>query len=324
VNVYQHAAEKTRVWLDSHFDPAGDCVIDAADSRYYYKAPYLLTMAGLRSKGGRVAKRILERFISAQGDFTAPPEFAQENRVYAMGWLALGGMIVERFDLAEIVANRLVALQDVQSGGMILPDEDAGEEVGEVCFSGGAGMAMAATGKIEPARQMADCFVALLDAQPEKGRFYNRFRRNGSVVARPAKGEWRKIYDLSEEEQRPANFATVVNTLVWVGRATRNKTYFAAARQYVDLVYSHKLDSAQFGRATKFGWAMLNLYEETGDGDLLTHAQHLGEVLVSHQCNDGLWNPRPGNNAAAPTWSRLSYSSDCAMTVCALANFVDW
>lgn len=71
MNAYQHAAEKTRVWLDSHFDAAGDCVIDAADSQYYYKAPYLLTMAGLRSKGAWVAKHI--------------PEFTQENRVYAMG-----------------------------------------------------------------------------------------------------------------------------------------------------------------------------------------------------------------------------------------------
>ena len=137
---------------------------------------------------------------------------------------------------------------------------------------------------------MADCFVALLDVQPEKERFYNRFRRNDSVVARPAKGKWRKMYDLSEEEQCPANFATVVNTLVWVERATHDILLRCgeAVRRSGILVYSHKLDSAQFRCATKFGWAILNLYEETGDGDLLTHAQHLGEVLVSHQCNDGL------------------------------------
>lgn len=320
MSAYQHAVTKLRAWLDTHFDAAGSCMIDAADSRYYYKAPYLLTVVGLRAKAARVAKRVLEGFIDTRGDFTGPPEFPLEHRIYAMGWVALGAMMTERFDLAEIVTQRLIERQDPQCGGMILADEDAGEEVAEVCFSGGVGMALAATGKIANARRMADRFVTLLDMQPEKRRFYNRFRRDGSVLAQPAKGGWDKMYDLEKDEQRPANFATVLNTLVWVGRATRDHTYFAAARRYVDLVYSHKLDPARFGRATKFGWAMLNLYEETSDEDLLQRAQRLGQTLVSHQSADGLWNPRPGNEANAPPWARLAYASDCAMTVCALAG----
>ena len=47
----------------------------------------------------------------------------------------------------------------------------------------------------------------------------------------------------------------------------------------------------------------------------------LGEVLLDLQCDDGLWNPQPGNQTDAPPWARLAYSSDCAMTVCALADF---
>ena len=67
------------------------------------------------------------------------------------------------------------------------------------------------------------------------------------------------MYDLELDEQRPANFATVLNTLVWVGRATRQVPYRAAARRYVALVYRHRLDPARFGRATKVGGALLNL-----------------------------------------------------------------
>ena len=47
----------------------------------------------------------------------------------------------------------------------------------------------------------------------------------------------------------------------------------------------------------------------------------LGDVLVRHQCADGLWHPRPGDHADAPAHVRLSYSSDCAMTVLALAQY---
>ena len=200
-------------------------------------------------------------------------------------------------------------------------DPDAGEEVAEVCFSGGVGMALAAVGETERARRIADRFAALLDTQPRPGRYYNRFRRDGSGVDRPAAGEWEKMYDLELDEQRPANFATVLNTLVWVGRATRQVHYRAAARRYVDLVYRHRLDPARFGRATKFGWALLNLYEDSGDEDLLQRARQLGDVLVQQQCADGLWHPRPGPVEDAPAHARLSYSSDCAMTVLALAQY---
>ena len=318
MNPYQQAAAKIRSWLEAHFDDEGQYVLDPEEARFYPKAPYLLNASGLRFKGARAARRVNQCFIDAHGDFAGPG--ARENRVYAMGWLALGALMVERFDLAHTLACRLSEWQDPSSGGIVLPDADAGEEVAEVCFSGGVGMAFAATGHLEEARLMADRFVALLDSQPDPRRFYNRFRRDGSVVTRPAAGEWKKMYDPEMEEQRPANFATVINTLVWTGRALREPHYFTAARRYVDQVYQHRLDPAQFGRATKFGWSLLNLYEETGEAALLQRARHLGDVLVAHQSDDGLWDPRPGNGADPPAYLRLSYSSDCAMTILALAH----
>ena len=312
------AAAKVRAWLDFHFDGDGRCIIDPDEVRFYPKAPYLLCAAGLRAKGGRAAQWVLERFMDARGDLIAPGPI--ENRLYAMGWLVLGAAAVQRFDLVRVLADRLCQLQDERSGGVVLMDEDAGEEVAEVCFSGGVGMGLAAAGRTGAARRLADRFVALLNAQPHAGRYYNRFRRDGSVVDKPAAWAWEKMYDLELDEQRPANFATVVNTLVWVARATRRPRYLTAAQRYIDLVYSHKLDPAHFGRATKFGWSMLNLYEDSGQRDLLDRARQLGAVLVQHQCADGLWHPRPGPDENAPPYERLSYSSDCAMTVLALAQ----
>ena len=315
---FHDAAARLRAWLQRNFDADGLCAIDPGDSRYYYKPPYLMTMAGMRSRGGRVARQIMEKFVAEDGELKS--EAALANRVYAMGWIALGAAVAERFDLAHLMADRLEHYQDGRCGGIVLTDEDAGEEVAEVCFSGGAGMALAAAGRLRSARLMCDTFRDLIDEQESAPCFYNRFRRDGSVLARKAGGDWEMVYDLGEEEQRPANFATVVNALVWTGRGLRQPDYFAVARRYVDLVYRHRSNPAHFGRSTKFGWSMLNLYEETGDPDLLERALELGEVLAARQSDDGLWNPQPGDVAGGPAWPRLSYSSDCAMTVCSLAN----
>ena len=58
--------------MDAHFDLNGRCTIDPDDARFYPKAPYLLNAAGLRAKGARVARRVLQRFIDEKGDLTGP------------------------------------------------------------------------------------------------------------------------------------------------------------------------------------------------------------------------------------------------------------
>ena len=61
-------------------------------------------------------------------------------------------------------------------------------------------------------------------------------------------------------------------------------------------------------RATKIGWALLNLYEETGERDLVVKARELGEVLVSRQGDDGLWDPAPNTGAER---IRIRYAAVC-------------
>ena len=320
--LYRAAAARTRGWLDAHFGEDGRCVLDAEDPRYYYKAPYLLALAGLRTKGARVAQYVLSRFITPEGDLSGPAAFGAEQRLYGMGWLTFGAVATERFDLAQIVSARLAAHQDVACGGFLLPDADAGDEVAEVCFSAGGGMGLAATGRVEEARRLADRLVTMLELQAGAPRYYNRFRRDGTIVTRPAAGAWQKMYDLELEEQRPANFATVVLALVWTARLSQGaekRRYLEAATGYVDYVYRHRLDPAQFGRASKFGYTMLQLYDETGDATLLERARHLGDVLVAHQSEDGLWDPRPASGSTPAPHERLSASADCACTIFGLA-----
>ena len=204
------ARDRVRSWLGAHFAADGRFADAPESGGAYFKAPYLAVACGTRSLGARVARYVNEHLTADAGEYS--PDMPLENRIYAMGWLALGAVATEQYSLAATMADALERRQDPGSGGLMLPDEDAGEEVAEVCFSGGGGMGLIAAGRTESARCMADGFAALLDAQPEPGRFYNRYRRDGSVVARPAAGGWDKRFDATLDEQRPATFATVVNT----------------------------------------------------------------------------------------------------------------
>lgn len=317
---YQQAARRIHAWLDAHFEADGTGKDAPDDSRLHVKAPYLLTMAGLRAKAARVSKRAGERFLTANGDLIPSPGTPAEIQIYSLGWVALGAAIAERFEVAERAAGRLASLLDPATGAIYLPDNDAGTEVAEAQCLGGAMMGLVAARHLDPARRIADGLAQLLDAQPDPARFYNRIRRDGTVVAKQAAGAWHKMYDPQVDEQRPANYAPGVIGLVWLSRATGNTQYRDTAARYVEMVYRHSMDPARFGRSTKFGWAMLQLYEDTGDPRLLELASRLGDVLVSLQSDDGLWDPRPGPELNTPPSTRLSYSSDCAMTVLSLAN----
>jgi hypothetical protein len=87
---YRAAAAQTRAWLDAHFDAQGRSLLDAPgaseapDPRHYYKAPYLLALAGLRVKGARVARYVFERLLDRQGNLVGPSGFGLDQRGYGM------------------------------------------------------------------------------------------------------------------------------------------------------------------------------------------------------------------------------------------------
>lgn len=320
---YRQAVRKIRNWLIGHYHLDGSSTIDPDDLRYYYKLSYLCAMTGLHTLGGRVSRQVMRRFLQPDGSVDSKYPESPWMRYYGMGWLTLGGCAVERFDLAEALATHLQDAADLEAGGVFLDNDEKTEKIAEISCSSSVAMALSVTGRIAAGAALADRFILHLSGQPDPRRFYNRYRKDGSIITPSAPGPWSQIYDLSKDEAGPAGYATVVNALVWTARRTGKPRYFEAAQRYVNFVYSHDLNPAHFGRTTKFGWAMLNLYEDTGDTDLLMRSREIADVLVARQEEDGLWTPRPGGSSDDPLHARLSYSSDCAMTVCACARLPD-
>ena len=314
---FEAAADKMRAWFDTNFDSRGVFTLAPDDPRCYFKAPYLVAYAGLRAKGARVAKYAEEHFLSPAGDLVGGPDFRMQDRLYGLGWLALGAATTGRYDVAQHVAQRLVERLDPQAGAYILPDQELGENAGDLQTSGGAGMGLVAAGRLEAAQRLAGRFANHIVSQPEPRRMYRKFRRDGSVVARG------RAYELDTDQQGPAGLAPLVLMLVWLGRATRDHRYLEIANQYVEFVYSSPFDPALFARSSKFGWAMVELYQDTGEPLLLERATQMGEVLVGWQSDDGLWDPRPVRPGSDTVRERINYSEDCGMTVLSLAALPD-
>jgi hypothetical protein len=313
------AAARTRTWLDANVDAGGQCSLFPDDALFYFKVPYLMVKAGLRDKAARVATRIRDRMIKADGDLAGSPAFDLASRVYGAGWVALAATMVERFDLARVVTQRLAAIQDAQSGGFVWPDAEAGAVAGDLQTAGGASMGLVAAGKLDNAVRLADRFAAHLELQPDPRRLSLFFRQDGSHVGPMPSGWLRAPYDVDSDQQLPAALAPLVIGLVWLARATGSSTYVETAKRYVEFVYSGPHNPAYFARSTKFGWAMLELYKDTGDQRLLQRAGELAGVLASWQSEDGLWDPRPVRGTPAPS-ERINYSADCAMTVLAVTQ----
>ncbi len=320
---YRLSVRKLRDWLLKHYHPDGSSTIDPDDLRYYYKLSYLCGMTGLHTLGGRISRQVMRRFLQPDGSLVSKYPENPWMQIYGMGWVTLGSCAVERYDLAEALATYLQCAADLEAGGVFLENDGEAGAVAEITCSSSAAMALAATGRIAAATALANRFILHFSGQPDPRRIYNRHRKDGSIVTSSTSSIWNQIYDLSEDEAGPAGYATVVNALVWTGRRTGQDRYFEAARRYVDFVYSHDRNPAGFGRTTKFGWAMLNLFEDTGDADLLMRAREIGDVLVARQEEDGLWTPRPVGSSDDPLYARLSYSADCAMTVCVCARLPD-
>jgi len=314
---FQAAADKMRTWFDRHFDSQGVFALAPDNPICYFKAPYVMAYMGLRAKGACVAKYTGEQFLDANGDLTGSSDFTIQTRLYGMGWLALGASTTGRYDVAQLVAQRLVERLDPQCGAYVLPDQELEENAGDLQTSGGAGMGLVPAGRLDAAQRLAQRFASHIINQPEPRRMYRKFRRDGSVVATG------RAYELDVDQQGPAGLAPLVLMLVWLGRATRDRRYFAIANEYVEFVYSSKFDPANFARSSKFGWAMVELYQDTGDRRLLERAVRMGEVLVGWQSADGMWDPRPVGPGSDTVRGRINYSEDCGMTVLSLAALPD-
>lgn len=180
-------------------------------------------------------------------------------------------------------------------------------------------MGLAAAGKLEQAGRLADRFATHLALQPDPRRLSLFFRPDGSHIGAMPSGWLRTPYDLDADQQLPAALAPLVLGLVWLGRATGRSGYVETAQRYVDFVYGGVYNPAYFDRSSKFGWAMMELYKDTGDQRLLQRSQELAGVLASWQSPDGAWDPRPASRPQSPS-DRINYTADCAMTVLAVAE----
>ena len=102
---YATSRDRVRQWLSERFGEDGRFVEAPDHGGAYFKAPYLAAACGDRSLGARIARFVSERLVDGDGEYRV--DMPLENRIYAMGWLALGAAVTERYELASAMAEAL-------------------------------------------------------------------------------------------------------------------------------------------------------------------------------------------------------------------------
>jgi len=304
-------------FLAAEYDSDGASRSAPDDIQFYYKLPAVMAFAGRRDLAQRTLNQIVERFITGDRFAVDDDPIALPWVAYLAGWAAWGAGALGRFDLAGTIMKSVASRQSAELGGYVHHTD--GRRLFDTERSSSAGMGNVWAMDLGAAERVGRFLDHALDAQPEPDRFFTYFDEHGDPI--PDTEDRNAFFDVSDPHARPALFATAVSCLVWLGRASGERTYYGVAHRYMQLVLGHNEDPATLPLATKTGWSALMLAEQVDDPRLEGFARRNGEDLLDRLQPDGSIDfdgvpevPKP----VARVW-QIGWGCDAALTLLALA-----
>lgn len=318
---FRAAADRALDFIAAHIDLEGRSTVAPNDPALHFKLPYVFSYGDRRDIALRVLEHLEHDLLSKRGAFIDNAfNGPKSSFLYQAGWLAWSSAALGRFDLARLIAQRMMQEQDQQLGGFW--NETELGHVQWLLNSSSALAGCAAAGELPAAKSAARQMALLFERQPapEQG-FYFSMTGDGQVLAELGDEPNRNFFDL-DGPCRPAMFATAIAGLTWLGRQTRTEEYFDLARAYAGVILSHRARPEHSHFASKTGWAILQLAANRPEPTLITYAQAVGQRFLELQLPDGSVNLTdwPGLETGGPLPLRLANLCDWSLTAVALAN----
>jgi hypothetical protein len=279
---YREGARRLIHWLADEYDESGASKSAPGNVQFYYKAPSVFAYCGNRALALRTLEQIEKRFLKqGQLDLQDDP-FAFPWSAYIAGWIAWGAGQLGRFDLARQVMASVAGRQDPAFGGFV--HESNGVPIQDTERTSAAAMGCVWAMDLPRAERAARFLEYALERRSEE-EFSAYFDLEGNIVA--DRTDRNAYFSLSDEQARPALFATGVASLVWLGRATGNRQHYDLAGRYLDFILSHKSDPARMALNTKMGWAALMLSVHIKKSEYREFARRSADTLLARQLSDG-------------------------------------
>lgn len=302
---------------------------------HYYRLPWALALAGRRSEAAAVMTWVERNVLLPNGDLRPGARTGFETRwsSYPLAIFASGAWNLERYDTANLLAERLRIYQDPETGGAYAthPDHRSGElhpARQDIFPTAQLGMTGLTTGHLDLAHGAYRWFQTLWDAQPALPTLLYS-ATNGPDLITDVAGDDHLAFQVVTDFTRPRQaFYNPGITAAFLGRygmATGRRDAIALAQSYLDLTVAGtdaQFDHTDSVQVCKFAWGASVLLEATGETRYLEHALRMTDWFVDAQNADGSWDNSPFlmERAVDPASVRIEMTAEFVQHLTTLAN----
>jgi len=260
----------------------------------YYKTLTAFQVCGLTKEANALCSWIRAHALTPQGDF-APRDEWDEPRAYAYinSWIILGAHRLGRFDISQKAMDFLVGFWDPESGGFYShPTQRDGDTKQDVIYTGFAGHAALATGRIGIARGVGRWMRTIIELQPDfPNKLYTVYSRANGLHTTIDPAEELRYVVLSDARRDQFFFqpGAAAGFLARLFQATGETEWLDLAKEYMRFVEGADDYLFRLLRAGKVGAAAAVLFTVTGDPKYKEIAGRIGCNLIACQAKSGYW-----------------------------------
>jgi hypothetical protein len=298
-------ASRGSSWLLERIGPAGE-PSGAERVNAWWRVPWALTVAGHRDAAVEVLAWAEREALTDDGDLRPGPAGGDRpgTPVYQLAHLSLAAHLLNRFDTATVLFDKVMEFQNRETGGVFAAREITDDRQ-ELLLTAQLGVLAVLVGRIDVAESVYGWFDALWAAQPEldRQRLYTMWS-DGSLLIVEGPGDLsRPVVDFSLPRQAYFHPGAAAAFLANFGARTRTRAPLELATSMMRLNINGtkaQFDDNESVQICKFGWGAAEMLTADPDGGWAPHVQRMATWFTERQLSDGSWAPSTFTLGAEP------------------------
>jgi hypothetical protein len=297
-------------------DADGSLGPECVDLAGYYKAPYLMQLAGRPHQARLLLDAIKVRFLQPDGDVLTSADRRTSDPVlaaypsYMGGWIAMGAHRIGRFDLSYPAWRFLRRFWNKAPAGFTLqPQQAGGRRELELLTCAHLGLLALYLGDLDRARGAGRALRRFLDLQPcPSQRFFLRMTSEEQLITDvPEASAGLQMIEAARSGQAWFFIGYPIAFLCRLHQATGEAEPLCTAEGYGAFAQRCRphIEAEHF--AHKVAWGTAELAATTGAQEARSLSEAIVEHLLEAQDGEGTWM----GSAGLPT--RLDQSAETAI-----------